>query len=441
MKIILKNIGMLKKAELNIDYLTVIAGENDNGKSTVGKVIFCIIKAMNRYKEDLQESKEYKINEKLESIFFLIRRTLGDLENKSFLDSQNLYNLLDSQNLYTLLDSEINIDEKINYLETLVQMIKKSNNIDLKNLNRLEKLSEEAISIIKEPENIQKSIENALNKVFLSEFDSSILLDGEEEGFISLYENALKLIDIKVTKDNRIHLLDNIEPIEIKDATFIESPLILNNHDLLIRSQSGLNLNKRNIDRLGIPYTTLHTKDLFDKLKKLSFNIFFEDDFEEIFRKEIFNIVNGEIVYDSDKKDFVYRKDNKVISIKNTASGIKSFGIVQLLILNGVINSNSILILDEPENHLHPKWQLKFAKILTEIAKNNIYILVTSHSPYMIEALKRYSENTELKEKTNFYLAENKFINNEDRLGDIFSILSEPFEVFRRMDEELLKDE
>ncbi len=432
MKIILKNIGMLKEAELNIDYLTVIAGENDNGKSTVGKVIFCIIKAMNRYKEDLQESKEYKINEKLESIFFLIRRTLGDLENKSFLDSQNLYNLL---------DSEINIDEKMNYLETLVQMIKKSNNIDLKNLNRLEKLSEEAISIIKEPENIQKSIENALNKVFLSEFDSSILLDGEEEGFISLYENSLKLIEIKVTKDNRIHLLDNIEPIEIKDATFIESPLILNNHDLLIRSQSGLNLNKRNIDRLGIPYTTLHTKDLFDKLKKLSFNIFFEDDFEEIFRKEISNIVNGEIVYDNDKKDFVYRKDNKVISIKNTASGIKTFGIVQLLILNRVINSNSILILDEPENHLHPKWQLKFAKILTELAKNNIYILVTSHSPYMIEALKRYSENNELKEKTNFYLAEDRYINNEDRLGDIFSILSEPFEVFRKMDEELLKDE
>ncbi len=432
MKIILKNIGMLKEAKLNIDYLTVIAGENDNGKSTVGKVIFCIIKAMNRYKEDLQESKEYKINEKLESIFFLIRRTLGDLENKSFLDSQNLYNLL---------DSEINIDEKMNYLETLVQMIKKSNNIDLKNLNRLEKLSEEAISIIKEPENIQKSIENALNKVFLSEFDSSILLDGEEEGFISLYENSLKLIEIKVTKDNRIHLLDNIEPIEIKDATFIESPLILNNHDLLIRSQSGLNLNKRNIDRLGIPYTTLHTKDLFDKLKKLSFNIFFEDDFEEIFRKEISNIVNGEIVYDNDKKDFVYRKDNKVISIKNTASGIKSFGIVQLLILNRVINSNSILILDEPENHLHPKWQLKFAKILTELAKNNIYILVTSHSPYMIEALKRYSENNELKEKTNFYLAEDRYINNEDRLGDIFSILSEPFEVFRKMDEELLKDE
>lgn len=432
MKIILQNIGMLKQAELDIDYLTVIAGENDNGKSTVGKVVFCIIKAMNRFKEDLQESKEYKINEKLENIFFLIRRILNDSENKS---------LVDFQNLSVLLDSEINIDEKVKYLEVILDKIGQNTRVDFKVLSRLQKLTEETINIIKEPENIQKSIENALNKVFLSEFDSNILLEGEEEGFISLYENTLKLIDIKVTKDNRIHLLDKIEPIEIKDATFIESPLILNNHDLLIRSQSGLNLNRKNIDKLGIPYTTLHTKDLFDKLKKLSFNIFFDDDFEEIFRKKISDIVSGEIIYDNDKKDFVYKKDNKVISIKNTASGIKSFGIIQLLILNGVIDSNSILILDEPENHLHPNWQLKFARILVELSKYNIYILVASHSPYMIEALKRYSENTELKEKTNFYLAENRFIINKDRLGDIFSILSEPFEIFRKMDEGFLKDE
>jgi predicted ATPase len=40
MKLVLENIGLLKKAEINLNHLTVIAGENDNGKSTVGKVIF-----------------------------------------------------------------------------------------------------------------------------------------------------------------------------------------------------------------------------------------------------------------------------------------------------------------------------------------------------------------------------------------------------------------
>ena len=71
MQIKLKNIGMLKEAELSLNSLTLIAGENDNGKSTVGKVVFCIIKAINRYKEDLQESKEHKLNEKFNNLFSL----------------------------------------------------------------------------------------------------------------------------------------------------------------------------------------------------------------------------------------------------------------------------------------------------------------------------------------------------------------------------------
>lgn len=86
-------------------------------------------------------------------------------------------------------------------------------------------------------------------------------------------ENSLELINIRISKDNKLSLIKDVEPIQLKDATFIETPLILNNHDLLIRSQSGLSLNKRSIERLGIPYTTLHTKDLFDKLKNIFFYI------------------------------------------------------------------------------------------------------------------------------------------------------------------------
>jgi ABC-type multidrug transport system ATPase subunit len=136
-------------------------------------------------------------------------------------------------------------------------------------------------------------------------------------------------------------------------------------------------------------------------------------------------------------KDFEFKEEFLDLKLSSLSGGQKKI----IDISTSFARKPQYLFLDEPENHLHPKWQLKFAKILTELAKNNIYILVTSHSPYMIEALKRYSENNELKEKTNFYLAEDRYINNEDRLGDIFSILSEPFEVFRKMDEELLKDE
>ena len=41
----LKNIGMIQEAAVNLNGLTVIAGENDTGKSTIGKIVFALIKA------------------------------------------------------------------------------------------------------------------------------------------------------------------------------------------------------------------------------------------------------------------------------------------------------------------------------------------------------------------------------------------------------------
>jgi len=46
MNLKLENIGIVKKADINLDGLTVIAGENDTGKSTVGKALYSIIKSI-----------------------------------------------------------------------------------------------------------------------------------------------------------------------------------------------------------------------------------------------------------------------------------------------------------------------------------------------------------------------------------------------------------
>ena len=428
MQIKLRNIGMLKKAELNLNSLTLIAGENDNGKSTIGKVIFCIIKAINKYKDELQESKEHKLKERLENLFFFTRNIL----------THNPV-LKNTEDIYFLILDEYTLEEKLLKLEELILTVRDKS--DLKDIEKIEKVLKEIYIIKDEPEDEKKYIESALNKAFFSEFDSSILLNGEEDGQITLLENSLELINIRISKDNKLSLIEDVEPIQLKDATFIETPLILNNHDLLIRSQSGLSLNKRNIERLGFPYTTLHTKDLFDKLKKISFSIFLNDEFEDTILKEIQKIIDGNIVYDNKQRDFIYSKNEKAISIKNTASGIKSFGILQLLLENDILNQNSILIIDEPENHLHPKWQLKYAKVLVTLAKNGVKILIASHSPYMIEAIKRYSDLENLEESTNFYLAENSIIEPRNRLEDIFKTLEEPFEIFRQMDMEILVDE
>jgi len=160
--------------------------------------------------------------------------------------------------------------------------------------------------------------------------------------------------------------------------------------------------------------------------------------------KTIKNIIHGEVFYDSSNDDIFYKKDglpNK-LEMTQTSSGIRMFGFFQILILNKSLTQGSVLILDEPEVHLHPKWQLKYAQLIVSLVKGNIMVLVNSHSPYMIEALKRYG--TQAKIKMNFYLAsqEGKQSNINDvtnNISPIFEELSEPFDTFDELDNQVLQ--
>ena len=146
-------------------------------------------------------------------------------------------------------------------------------------------------------------------------------------------------------------------------------------------------------------------------------------------------IINGEVYYDKYKDIILFKKNNlnESFEMEETSNGIKMFGFFQILISNGSLKNGTVLILDEPEVHLHPKWQLEMAKIIVELVKNGVKILVNSHSPYMIEALKRYSEVEDIEDKTNFYLAENGYIEEQESLEGIFEKLALPMRELKKL--------
>ena len=57
MKLTINNFNMIKQAEIELNGLTVIAGANDTGKSTIGKLLFSIVKSynMSRVKQTKQK--------------------------------------------------------------------------------------------------------------------------------------------------------------------------------------------------------------------------------------------------------------------------------------------------------------------------------------------------------------------------------------------------
>jgi len=424
MKLKIENIGMIRSADIKLDGLTVIAGENDTGKSTVGKLIFSLVKAFNRYEEDLNESKYSRSTNLIDKTYFQLRK-LVDFEEYTELQDEFHPQFLKKE-LKASKGDEINF---VNYKIGLLQKIGASKSIEY---------LEEIKDIFAAIEDKGAIITRALTKAFISEFHFDISpMSGYVESVINISEGANKLVDIYIN-DNEIKSLLLHDDLLFNDVTFIETPIFLQMYDL-IRSASTLfelpvdkSENRFSVD-FSSPKVALHTKDLVSKLENARYFSPFQDDLEALLISEICEITKGiGFSFDKKEKDFYFNKnENTKFKSINTATGLKSFGIIQLLIQADLLDERSLLIIDEPEIHLHPKWQVEYAKLIVALVKNDIPVLITSHSPEIIQALSVFSEEFGIQDRTAFYLTESDGVSSQindvtDDINKIFTTLAEP---------------
>ena len=98
-----------------------------------------------------------------------------------------------------------------------------------------------------------------------------------------------------------------------------------------------------------------------------------------------------------------------IVNLLNSATGVKSFAILQLLYKNGFLGKNTLLIIDEPEVHLHPQWIVEYARIIVLLNKEiGVKFFIGSHNPDMIGAIKYIAEKEKVDDNLNFYIAEDK---------------------------------
>lgn len=87
----------------------------------------------------------------------------------------------------------------------------------------------------------------------------------------------------------------------------------------------------------------------------------------------------GTVVFEND--DFYIRKHNgQLIRFELEAEGLKKIGLLWQLLMTDNLNENSILIWDEPEANLNPRFLPKIVECLLELSRHGVQIFLSTHN-------------------------------------------------------------
>lgn len=444
MKIELSNVGILKSASVRLDGLTVITGLNDSGKSTVGKTLYGLFHGMNFYQDSIDRDRVgyltapflRKIREEnidgsnLQGDYFIARYELRSVIKAYFEDDTD--------------KASLDIQMKCAQLKSRVEVIVKKlglGNSDYLSLNaEFEKRFQEVL----QPSFLLKVKKNVVRETFLEEFAGH---------YINVFNKAMARISISDDEnsytvelsDNEIYGLENniADSLNFQDVVLIDTPMILNG-----RLETNM--------PLGYTYQSGHRQELINKIMNISEKVKVDNIIENSVAKEqienlndlidkIENILQGRLSVEDD--NLYYEMGGEKLSVSSLASGMKTYVIIKRLIDNGYLNKKSLLIIDEPEVHLHPEWQMDFAELLVLLQKEiGIRVILTTHSPYFLEAIEVYSKKYGIADSAHFYIAERAESGAvlkpiDDNIEETYKMLARPFIKLRDMENEMLMKE
>ena len=409
MKLLIRNVGKLKEADVEINGITVIAGENNTGKSTVSKTLFSLFSGF------------YNLNEKISLTRLGNTRTI-------FLRFMENINKESAEILNNVSNELVNNSDYKNNKTKIFELIRRNKNfISEKDLKDITKKIIDILNI-KDAEYLKNMVSYVLNNEFNNQINTigsndfgEIILKIKEE------EIKIKIKSNEITIENKINLRAKV--------IYIDDPFVIDNlNDYKLRDVRYLENHKENLEtKLVRENTEINISEkiiIEDKLKKIT--------------EKLEEVINGKIKFNQGK--WIYElENNNELNLKNLSAGLKSFAILKRLVENGNLEEKGIVILDEPEIHLHPEWQIKCAELIVLLQKEfGMHILLTTHSPYFLKAIQVYSKKYEISDKCKYYMSELDgeqaiLVDKTSKTDDLFYKLAISFENLMN-EEELYED-
>ena len=421
MKLIIDNIGNVEHAEIEIKGITTIAGYNGTGKSTISRSLFSIFSANYDVINKISSDRTKSINN-------ILSNYLSDIElnGEAFSERDQFRRIaprhivrelikIISDNLLLILDENFGELHKNNLKQSINESIDEFNNKYVKfSVSSLDAIDLEAIS---------NSIEGVLSQSDQSIFNQILtkhLNDEFHNQINNIYDPVMGTISLQV-KEEQIN-------VEVNQNVASSDKLVNFRTDVVYIDDAAAIVDNIYSDSFWFRINSKlnHNTHLIEQIEDESYDTYTlraraTDRLDIVFRN-INDILGTDFVNTSEDEE-----DEKKLNLINYSSGMKSFYLIKSLLEKGVIRENGTLILDEPEVHLHPEWQLNFAEIIVLLQKEfGLHILINTHSPYLVEAIDIFSKKNGINNSVKYYLAKNDIKDVTESIDEIYEQMYVP---------------
>lgn len=405
----------IQEAVIVNEGITVIAGENGSGKSTLSRMMYYMINIMSDFAQYVFRETKNVIVDNGRQLCDVMSQTSRQIQIRAMV--REIQTLLSESSTFEELEN--NYERMLKEFEpyllsffTDTDTKRKERILDYLNISSHGTPQQLTLACVdSQRERLARTIQKAVEDI--DKKPRPLLIEYIRHYGIDMPDFPTK--GVKLSEDGVDLLVSKFfsTPLSLRRAIYIDTPMAVNdNYNLSTRYWNNL--------------TKLMNRPAVEGTKD-----------ELLLRSKLRSILKGDILIEKDQfngrtKLCYKRQDGLEIDLVNAATGFKSFAIILRLLANGYLKKDTLLLIDEPEAHLHPQWIVEFANILVLLCKNlGIKIVITSHNPDMVSAIRAISESEGILDSTHFYLAEQDKENRYSyKYRDLGSDIAPIFESF-----------
>ena len=408
-EIAVKNFGPIAEANIDLRPLTVFVGPSNTGKTYFATLVYALHGVFNGL------SHSGLLSPFADRVMNILRELLTDLTTPKE-EIQEILDKLDiDERPFKMSDLPEEISQKLGAIIKGTDFFREELGDELQNCFNLNSISElmrltgkqrnETTVLLRTSEGNQEYLNvsmgvsesevnlNNLTSLDTSSYNDMILLPNEWSASGRLLDNRVSMRSFSCPADRRYYLPSARSGI-MQSHRIIASSLVKQ------ATQAGVKRSSQFPTMSGV------IADFMEKIILYEENTEFEFDEEMKCLAETLesDVLAGQVLLKltpSGYPDFYYRPHGieEDIHLSQTSSMVSELAPL-VLFLRSLVHLGDMLIIDEPEAHLHPGAQADMAVILARLVRAGVKVIITTHSDWLLQEISNLTLEGLLEDET-----------------------------------------